>query len=88
MSSMSQINRSEVAQLKQQIESELVSMQRGLNGLALGTARHSFIHARMERVSTCQDILAQYLGEHAATQIVCQMYTHSMECNVPQESHS
>lgn len=85
---MSKVNRSEVAQLRQQIELELTSMRHGLHSFASGTARHSFIHARMERVGTCQDVLAQYLGEQAATQIVCQMYTHSMECELPQETRS
>ncbi len=74
---------SEVAQLRQQIEMELTSMRRGLSGFALGTARHTFIHTRMERVGAYQDILAQYLGEHEATEIVCGMYMHSME--QPQE---
>jgi hypothetical protein len=74
-------NGSQVAQLRQQIEMELTSMRRGLSGFASGNARHNFIHTRMERVGACQDMLAQYLGEHAATEMVCQMYMHSMECD-------
>jgi hypothetical protein len=85
---MSKANHSEVAQLRQQIEMELTSMRYGLNGYASGTARHNFIHTRMERVGACQDMLAQYLGEHAATQMVCQMYMHSMESELPQETCS
>ncbi len=83
---MSKVNHSEVAQLRQQIETELTSMRRGLSGFASGNARHNFIHTRMERVGACQDMLAQYLGEHAATEMVCQMYMHSMECELPQET--
>ena len=85
---MSNVNQSEIAQLRQQIEMELTSMRHGLSGFASGTARHTFIHTRMERVGACQDRLAQYLGEHAATEIVCQMYVHSMECDIPQETCS
>ena len=84
---MSKVNRSEIAQLRQQIEMELASMQHGLSGFASGNARHTFIHARMERLGACQDMLAQYLGEHAATQMICQMYMHSMEHEQPQETH-
>jgi hypothetical protein len=85
---MSKANRSEVAQLRQQIEMELTSMWHGLNGYASGTARHNFIHRRMECVGVCQDMLAQYLGEQAATQMVCQMYMHTMEPEQPQETCS
>ena len=83
---MGQVNHSEVAQLRQQIEMELTSMRHGLSGLASGNARHTFIHTRMERVGACQNILAQYLGEHAATEIVCEMYMHSMECELSPET--
>ena len=85
---MSKANHSEIAQLRQQIEMELSSMRYGLSGFASGNARHTFIHTRMERVGACQDMLAQYLGERAATEIVCQMYMHSMECDLPQETCS
>ena len=85
---MGTMNHSEVAQLRQQIEIELTSMRYGLSGFASGTARHTFIHTRMERVGACQDMLAQHLGEHAATQMVCQMYMHSTEPELPQETCS
>ena len=83
---MSKANHSEIAQLRQQIEMELASMRYGLSGFASGNARHTFIHTRMERVGACQNMLAQYLGEQEATQMVCQMYMHSMECEQPQET--
>ena len=85
---MSKVNQSEIAQLRHQIEMELTSMRHGLSGFASGIARHTFIHTRMERVGACQDMLAEYLGEHEATEIVCQMYMHSMECDLPQETCS
>lgn len=54
---------SEIAQLRQRIESELVAMRRGLSGLSSGSARHAFIHARMDQVGLCQDSLADQVGE-------------------------
>lgn len=74
-------NKSEVARLRQQIDLEFEAMQRGLTGLALGTARHSFINARIERVHGYQCELAQLVGESKATQIVCEHYNAAMEGN-------
>ncbi|MBV9230497.1 MAG: hypothetical protein JOZ18_14405 [Chloroflexi bacterium] len=70
---------SEVAQLRKQIELELDAMRRGMTGIALGTARHDFINARMQRVGACQDILARQVGEAAANHIVCSIYVQTME---------
>jgi hypothetical protein len=72
-------NKSEVAQLRQQIALELDAMRRGLLGISIGSARHAFIHARMERIGVCQDTLASSIGEQAATQIVCAVYMQAME---------
>jgi len=72
-------NKSEVAQLRQQIALELDVMRRGLLGISTGSARHAFIHARMERIGTCQDTLASSIGEQAATQLVCAAYMQAME---------
>ncbi len=77
---------SEIAQLRQQIEVELVAMNRGLSGLATGTARHAFIHARMERIGACQDALADQVGESVANQLVCKLYMQSMEREASQEA--
>ena len=70
---------SEVAQLRKQIELELDAMRRGMAGIALGTARHAFINARMQRVGACQDILARQVGETTANRIVCNIYMQTME---------
>ena len=70
---------SEVARLREQIELQLEAMQYGLRGLASGTARHAFIFERMERVGAYQDTLAEYVGEHTANQIVCNIYVKVME---------
>jgi hypothetical protein len=71
--------RSEIARLREQIELELVAMERGMHGLALGTARHAFIQARMERIGEYQDTLASEVGDTTATQIVCNLYVDVME---------
>lgn len=83
-----QMCRSEIAQLRQQIERELVAMQRGLTGISSGTARHVFIHTRMERIGACQDILASQLGEAAANHIVCNLYMQAMEQGLSSEADS
>jgi hypothetical protein len=76
---------SEIAQLRQRIESELVAMRRGLSGLSSGSARHEFIHARMDQVGLCQDSLADQVGENSAMMMVCQLYIQTMECDNLQE---
>jgi hypothetical protein len=70
---------SEVARLREQIELQLEAMQSGLRGLAYGISRHAFIFERMERVGAYQDILAEYVGERSANQIVFNIYVEVME---------
>lgn len=70
---------SEIARLREQIELELEAMQRGMRGLALGTARHSFIQKRMQRIEVYQDTLADEVGDTTATQMVCKLYVDVME---------
>lgn len=72
-------NQSEIARLRQQIETQLVAMRRGLAGLSSGTARHAFITARMERIGACQDGLASQLGEQAADMLVYTLYNNVMD---------
>jgi hypothetical protein len=72
------MSKSEVARLREQIELELEAMQRGMHGLAI-TARHDFILARLDRVGTYQDKLADQIGYTEATEIVCQLYVQVME---------
>ncbi len=79
------MHKSEVAQLRRQIELELESLQRGMYALSSGGARHAFINAKMERVGACQDVLADHVGENAASLIVCQLYIEAME---PEQSSS
>lgn len=71
--------KSEIALLRQQITVELVAMKQGLQGIALGTARHAFIHTRMARIAACQDVLAEQVGEKAACETMCLLYMEAME---------
>ena len=60
----------EVARLMRQIEQEYEAAQRGLSGLAAGTARHEFITARMEHIGACHESLKQLVGEQQASAIL------------------
>ena len=73
------MSESEVARLRRQIELELEAVQRGLYGLASGTARHEFIRKRMHQVETYQGQLAQKVGEETATQMVYNMYVATID---------
>jgi len=73
------MNQSEVARLREQIESQLQAMQQGLRGLSSGTARHAFIQARMKRIGQYQDELAQQVGEQEADQVLWRLYAGVME---------
>ncbi|MBV9690633.1 MAG: hypothetical protein JO202_13100 [Ktedonobacteraceae bacterium] len=76
---------SEVAQIRQRIEQELEAMRLGMSGLAMGVARHSFIHARMERIGEYQDKLTEHVGEKSANKIVCALYMQAMQEEVPDD---
>jgi hypothetical protein len=73
------MSRSEIAQLREQIELELVAMRRGLYAVSEGQARHAFINAKMERIGTCQDRLAHHVGEKKANHIVYELYVEAMD---------
>lgn len=77
------MSKSEVARLRTQIELELEAINRGMNGLAVGSARHDFIHARMQSIGTYQNTLACEIGEEAATQVIYQLYYDVVEKNLP-----
>ncbi len=79
------MSKSEVAQLRRQIELELESLHRGLYALSSGGARHAFINAKMDRVGSCQGVLANHVGENVARGIVYQLYVEAME---PEQSSS
>jgi hypothetical protein len=64
--------RSEVAWLMRRIEQEYEAAMFGLNGLAMGTARHTFISKRVENIARCHEQLRELIGEHDATVLVDQ----------------
>jgi hypothetical protein len=70
---------SEVAQLRQSIEQELQAMRQGLSGLAAGTARHTFIEAKMRRLGQYEDQLATHIGKEQAIIFSCQAYITAMQ---------
>lgn len=71
--------KSEVAQLRNSIEDEFISMRLGLNGLAAGVSKHQFIEAKMERVGSYEDQLARHIGGEQALLFSCQAYLHVMD---------
>lgn len=73
------MSESDIAHLRRQIELELVAMQRGMNGFALGTTRHRFIRARMDRIEVCQDQLAVEVGVDQADEIVFGIYSETIK---------
>ena len=70
---------SEIQRLREKIETELASMRQGLSGLAAGTAKHQFIEAKMKKLGTFEDQLAQHIGGEQAIQFSCQSYIRVME---------
>lgn len=72
-------NRSEIAQLRQQIEEQLIAMKRGLSGFSAGSARHAFINAKLERINVDQEKLASQIGEQDANSFFYHLYNHVME---------
>lgn len=63
--STSEENKSEVARLLAQISAEYEAAQRGLTGLAYGSAKHAFITARMENMGQLHSQLQDIVGESA-----------------------
>lgn len=53
---------SEVARLLTQIAAEYEAAQRGLSGIAEGTARHAFISASYERMGELGDKIEEMVG--------------------------
>ena len=62
---------SDVARLRKQIELEYEAAARGLHGYAI-VSRHSFIAARLQRISEYHQELVELVGEHEATEVVLQ----------------
>jgi hypothetical protein len=65
---------SEVARLREQIRLEHEAAQRGLYGIAQGTARHDFIAQRMENIAAYHTTLKQLTGEQEAIKILAEVF--------------
>lgn len=72
------MQKSEVARIREEIELQLEAMQRGISGFASGSARHSFIRARMDRIDEYQHRLTDQIGEQDADQLLCSLYSEIM----------
>jgi hypothetical protein len=64
----------EVALLRQRIHLEYEAAQRGLSGIAQGTAQHAFITQRLENLATHHSELKQLVGEHEAISILIEVF--------------
>ena len=71
---------SEVARIRDEIESSYLSAQLGLSGLAYGTSQHNFITTRMERVQEGHQALRTVVGDKAIA-----LVAETLD-NVPEES--
>lgn len=69
------MHKSEVARIREEIELQLEAMQRGMYGFASGSARHSFIRARMDRIDEYHHKLTDTIGEQDADQLVSSLYS-------------
>ncbi|MBO0778523.1 MAG: hypothetical protein J2P37_06800 [Ktedonobacteraceae bacterium] len=67
------MRKSDVAQLRAQIEAEHLAGQQALSGIAAGTARHQVIAARLERMQAITDSLAQHIGKREAMHVWCEV---------------
>lgn len=66
-------NQSEVARILTQIAQEYEAGKSGLQGLAQGTARHSFITARMENMGKLHVELEKLVGDAAIGMIAMRL---------------
>jgi hypothetical protein len=64
------MEQSEIARLLQQIDLEYSAAREALTGLACGTARHDFITARMERLSSYHEELSLHVGIQEASRLL------------------
>lgn len=67
---MNSENKSEVARLLQQFDTEYEAAQRGLSGLAYGTSIHEFITAKMEGMENAREQLESLVGEERTMELI------------------
>jgi hypothetical protein len=71
-------NMSDVARLRCQIIQEMEAMSQVFDGFAEGSARHEFIHTRMQNINGHQERLAKHIGENDAATTVCELYINTV----------
>ena len=71
---MSETNKSEVAQLKEQIALEYQASERVFTGFT-PTAKHEYITKRQENIAVHFEALKQQIGEEAAMLFIIQLET-------------
>jgi hypothetical protein len=76
-------NQSEVARIRQQIAAEQESAQRAMNSLAYGTAQHSFITRRMERMGQLHEQLKELVGPEEGARITAEIMNKPKEDKGP-----
>lgn len=64
--------KSEVAWRLEQIKQQYEAAQRGLSGLAQGSARHMFISARMQSMGRIHEELQRLVGPEQAIRLVAE----------------
>ena len=75
------MNTSEVKKLQEKIEQEIESMRAGIQGFAVGTAKHQFIESKMRRLGAYEDQLANHIGKKEAVDFSCQAYIRVLDEN-------
>ncbi len=70
-------NKSEVARLLRKIQEEYEAAKSGLTGLALGTAQHAFITAKMENIEDARVDLEKIVGPDKAIRLVTKQIEES-----------
>ena len=75
--------KSEVARLLQQISLEYEAATRGLTGLSAGSAKHSFITARLEQIGVYHEQLVSLVGEAQAPQLLIEQASQKLEDSTP-----
>lgn len=75
-----QRNESDVQRLLRTIDCEYRAAALGLSGLALGTAQHSFITARMENIEHAREQLVEIVGDpDEATRLVVEQMNQAAD---------
>jgi len=69
---------SEIASLRQRIETECMAMQQALQGYAV-VSKHAIITQRFAAIGHHKEQLAAVVGEHEATRITYQTYARVID---------